>query len=150
MPTSAHFRCGSCGGINRVRAARLSDRPTCGRCKAPLDLSNHPHELDDDALDRLVRAAPVPVLVDFWAPWCGPCRMVAPHIEALARDLAGQLIVAKVNTDQNQRTAARLNVRSIPTLAVYRGGALQQAQPGALRGPELRRFVQPYLSASVT
>lgn len=145
MATRAHFRCVSCGGINRVSTARLAERPTCGRCKAPLDLSNAPHDLDDDALDRLVRAAPVPVLVDFWAPWCGPCRMVAPHIKALAKDLAGKLIVAKVDTDQHQRTAARLNVRSIPTLAVYQGGQLKLAQPGALRGPDLRRFVEPYL-----
>ncbi|MFT4977484.1 MAG: thioredoxin 2 [Myxococcota bacterium] len=145
MTTPAAFRCTSCGGINRVAPDRLSSSPRCGRCKTPLDLTNAPHELDDDALDRLIRSAPVTVLVDFWAPWCGPCRMVAPHLKALATEHAGRLIVAKINTDTHQRTAGRLSVRSIPTLAIWRGGELKIAQPGALMGPQLRQFVAPHL-----
>ena len=145
MADDRYFRCVQCGGINRIPAARLSAGPTCGRCKASIDLGNKPHELDDDGLARLVRAAPVPVLVDFWAPWCGPCRAVAPHLAALAKEQAGHLIVAKINTDQHQRTAGQLNVRGIPTLAVWKGGQLQVSEAGARMGAQLRAFVAPYL-----
>jgi len=140
------FRCHGCGGVNRVQEARLSSGPSCGRCKHPLDLDAHPHDLDDDALARLIRSSPVPVLVDFWAPWCGPCRTVAPHIEALAKATAGHLIVAKVDTDRFKRTAAQLQIRSIPTLAIWKDGELQSSQAGALMGPKLKAFVRPHLS----
>ncbi|MCB9760476.1 MAG: thiol reductase thioredoxin [Alphaproteobacteria bacterium] len=145
MSDRLHFRCPSCGGVNRVPAARLAEKPTCGRCKAPLDLHNTPVDVDDDALARLIQAAPVPVLVDFWAPWCAPCRAVAPHLKALAERHAGRLIVAKVNTEVHQRTAGALGVRSIPTLAVYKGGALVKAEPGARTGSQLEAYVAPVL-----
>jgi thioredoxin len=101
--------------------------------------------MSDDALERLIRTSPVPVLVDFWAPWCGPCRAVAPHLESLAKAEAGKLIIAKVNTDTHKRTAAALGVQAIPTMAVYKGGALQVSEPGARMGAQLRAFVAPYL-----
>ena len=145
MPDHRFFRCIRCGGINRIPAERLSDQPSCGRCKAARDLNAQPHDLNDDALDRLVRTAPVPVLVDFWAPWCGPCRVVAPHLKQLAQRHAGRLIIAKINTDQHQRTAGRLSVRSIPTLAIWSDGTLQIAQAGALTGARLERFIAPHL-----
>jgi thioredoxin 2 len=139
------FRCPSCGGINRVKRDRLEAGPKCGRCHQPLDLSAAPIELDDDALKRLVEQSPVPVLVDFWAPWCPPCRMVAPHLVELARRHAGTLIVAKVDTDQHSRTAAELQVRSIPTLAIWKNGKLVKSQAGALLGPQLESYVAPHL-----
>ena len=135
------FRCPSCGGLNRVPAARLDQAPRRGRCQTALDLSAHPQEVNDDALERLVRASPVPVLVDFWAPWCGPCKAVAPHLAALAKERAGSLLIVKVNTDQHQRIAGAMQVQAIPTLMLYKGGALAKRQAGALMGPQLRAFV---------
>ncbi|HMV68357.1 MAG TPA: thioredoxin domain-containing protein [Myxococcota bacterium] len=139
------LRCTSCGALNRYTPGRADAR--CGRCNAGLDADNHPHEVDDDALARLVASSPVPVLVDFWAPWCGPCRAVAPHLAALAKRHAGRLLVAKVNTDQHQATAGRLGVQAIPTLAVWSGGELRRAEPGARMGAELEAFIQPWLNA---
>ena len=138
-----YFRCAACGALNRVPAHRLSSSPTCGRCKS--GLSARPQDLDDDQLARLIRTAPVLVLADFWAPWCGPCRAVAPHIAALAEKHAGRLLVVKINTDTHQRTAAQLNVRGIPTLALWKGGSLLKSQAGALMGPQLEAFVAPHL-----
>lgn len=137
MHTPLFFRCQACGGVNRIPADRLGQSPVCGRCKAPIDRSAHPVDVDDDALARLIKAAPVPVLVDFWAPWCGPCRMLAPHLVDLARRHAGRAIIVKINTDEHQGIASSLGIRSIPTLCVYRGGGLAERQEGAVMGPQL-------------
>ncbi len=139
------FCCASCFGINRVPAARLDSGPKCGRCHEPLDLTAHPIDVDDATLARITRASPVPVLVDFWAPWCGPCKAVAPHLVQLAQAHAGALVVLKLNTDVHQETAQKLQVRGIPTLAVWKGGTLQVSQAGALMGPQLQAFVSRYL-----
>ncbi|MCB9666357.1 MAG: thiol reductase thioredoxin [Alphaproteobacteria bacterium] len=144
MSTPLVLPCTACGALNRVPAERLAAGPTCGRCHGPLR-ADAPVEVDDDRLERLVKASTVPVLVDFWAPWCGPCRMVAPHLEALARQEQGRLIVAKINVDHHTRVAGQLGVQGIPTLAVYRGGRLERSESGARTGPALHAFVAPYL-----
>ena len=142
------YRCSSCNGINRVDPGRRSDRPVCGRCQAPLDLSAMPGDVTDEQLERLVRGAPVPVLVDFWAPWCGPCRVVAPAVTELAARHAGRLIVVKVNTDEQSRTATALKVEGIPTFAVYAGGRLREQRSGALPKSALEALLAPHLAPS--
>ncbi len=116
--------CPACGTTNRVPRAKLSQglRPRCGRCKAPIGIDGTPLTVADATFADLVERSPQPVLVDAWAPWCGPCRVIAPIIDQLAAELAGRLRVVKLNVDENPMTAARFNLRSIPTLLVMQGG----------------------------
>ena len=137
MPEAPLVRCPSCGAINRVPAAKLAAglRPRCGRCKTSLPVAAEPLTVSDVTFASEVERSPLPVLVDAWAPWCGPCRMIAPVIEELAAEMAGRVRVTKLNVDENPATAARFNLRSIPTLLVLSGGRevdrLIGAQPKA-------------------
>jgi thioredoxin 2 len=116
--------CPSCGAINRVPPERLKQglQPVCGRCKTPLLVDNKPVTVTDATFSAEVERSPLPVLLDLWAPWCRPCRMVTPVIEELAAEMAGRVRVAKLNVDENPVTAARFHVQSIPTLLVLKGG----------------------------
>ena len=143
--TKLAFRCPGCGGVNRLDPGRLAHGPKCGRCSTPLDTSGAPLDLDDAGLERLVRSSPVPVLVDLWAPWCGPCRMVAPIVDQVARAHAGRLITVKIDTDQHPRTMAQLGARGIPAFALYRGSALFAQRSGAMPRPELETWVRSAL-----
>jgi thioredoxin 2 len=118
------IRCAACGAMNRVPLARLESgrKPVCGRCKTPLPLSAKPVIVTDANFATEVERSPTPVLLDMWAAWCGPCRMLAPVIEELSAEMAGRVRVAKLDVDANPSTAARFNVRSIPTLLVLQGG----------------------------
>jgi thioredoxin 2 len=128
---SHHIVCAHCGATNRLPADRLGDDPDCGRCHKPL-LSGAPIELDDLSFDRFVQHSTLPVLVDFWAPWCGPCRQMAPQFDAAARQLKGRALLVKVNSDDSPETSARFGIRSIPTLVRLQGGVEQRRQSGAV------------------
>jgi thioredoxin 2 len=118
------IRCPSCGTTNRVPREKIDQglEPICGRCKRPLPVPSKPVTVTDATFSAEVERSPLPVLLDMWAAWCGPCQMVAPVVEELAAEMAGRVRVAKLNVDENPLTAARFNVLSIPTLLVLEGG----------------------------
>jgi len=125
--------CSACSRENRIPARRASDRAKCAACKAALLPPAHPVALASSGdFDELVRDAPVPVLVDFWAAWCPPCRMVAPEVEKIAAARAGQVVVAKVDTEALPDVAARFGIQAIPTLILFRNGKESQRLSGAM------------------
>ena len=133
--------CPSCGRWNRVAAKRITDGPKCGVCSAPLRL-DHPVLLSDATFDRVLRETTLPVLVDFYADWCGPCRMMAPAVDELARTSAGRVLVAKLDTDASQRVAARYQIRGIPTVIAFRNGREERRQSGVMPLGALREMVR--------
>lgn len=124
VPDVQLVRCSKCGVTNRVRPDQLTGtrKPVCGKCKQPLPAANGPLTVTDATFAADVEQSPLPVLLDMWAPWCGPCRIVAPVVEELAGEMAGRVRVAKMNVDENPITAERFAVRSIPTLLVLKNG----------------------------
>jgi thioredoxin 2 len=124
--------CKSCGQKNRVAPNHLADTGRCGACKNELAPLDEPMQVDAALFDEIVQSARVPVLVDFWAEWCGPCHAAAPEVARTAKDMAGNALVLKVDTDKNQQLAARFNVRGIPNFAVFSGGKLVKQQAGVV------------------
>ena len=129
-------RCPFCGTWNRVDAARVSDRPKCGSCARPL-LLDRPLAVDDESFQRTITETEVPVLVDFYADWCGPCKMMAPMLDEVAASRQGALLVAKLDTDRSPRTSQQYNVRGIPTTILFRDGREVAREVGAVPKAQL-------------
>ncbi|MGQ0577898.1 MAG: thioredoxin TrxC [Betaproteobacteria bacterium] len=141
MSAPLHIVCPHCSATNRVLPERAGDRPKCGKCRENL-FAGRPIELDEVGFDRHVAANDVPVVVDFWAPWCGPCRMMAPEYEKAAAMLEPGARLVKVNTEEAQGLAERFNIRSIPTMAIFRGGQERARQSGAMSATQIANWVR--------
>jgi thioredoxin 2 len=140
-----HVVCPHCQVSNRVPVVRLREHPVCGKCKSLL-FAGKPIELDEAGLERQLAASGLPLVVDFWAPWCAPCRAMAPQFERAARELEPEVRLAKVNTEVEQAVAGRYGIRSIPTLIAFRGGREVARQAGAQDAASLMRWVRGALA----
>lgn len=144
MSDSLHIVCPHCHAVNRLPAARLEQSPNCGQCHRPL-FEARPVELDQASFARHIERNDIPVLVDFWAPWCGPCKMMAPQFAQAAGLLEPRVRLAKVNTEIEQVLGGRHGIRSIPTLALFRGGREIARQAGAMGAQDIVRWVRARL-----
>ena len=144
MSELLHIVCPHCHTTNRVRSDQLGSTPTCGSCKKAL-FDGHPTALDAAAFDKHITRNQIPVLVDFWAPWCGPCRTMAPAYEQAAVQLEPNVRLVKVDTEAVPALGARFNIRSIPTLALFKNGVEVARQPGAMGTADIVRWVQSHL-----
>ncbi len=149
MPEGLIRSCPSCGKKNRVLYSKLGGAARCGSCGTALPPPAEPLAVDQgEALDQLLRESGLPVLVDFWAPWCGPCRTVAPEMARVAERNAGKLLVVKVNTDVDPRVGAEHRIQSIPTMAVFQGGREVSRTMGARPAAQIEGFVRQALGVS--
>ena len=138
--------CTSCGGANRVRRDRVLEglSPVCGHCRKPLVVDATPVTVTDETFAAEVLGHPRPVLVDLWAAWCGPCRMIAPTLEEIAGEMMGKVRIAKLNVDENPQAHAGLHVSGIPTLVMFKGGKEVDRMVGALPPPQLRAWIERF------
>lgn len=144
MSENLHIVCPRCSSVNRIPQSRLADRPKCGKCHNPL-FNGHPIELTSGNFQTQMGRNDIPLLVDFWAPWCGPCKMMAPAFEQAAVRLEPHVRLAKLNTENEQSIGARFGIRSIPTLALFRGGRELARQAGTMGSADIVRWVQAHL-----
>lgn len=137
---SIQLPCAACGATNRVPEERLGDVPVCGRCKKPL-YPKHPPALTDASFQNFITRSDLPILIDFFATWCAPCKAMAPHFEQAAKSHAGKVLFAKLDTDASPKTAKRLKIQSIPTLVLFRGGKEASRRSGVMSARELAAWV---------
>ena len=141
MKESLHIVCPGCGAVNRVPTARMALSPNCGGCKQPL-FSNQVKDLTAQEFQKHLTRNDIPLVIDFWAPWCGPCKVMGPQFAAAAGDLEPAFRLAKVNTEAQQQLGAQLNIRSIPTLVLFSQGREVARQSGAMSAADIIRWVR--------
>jgi thioredoxin 2 len=139
--STATIPCAFCGAVNRIDLARAGQRPKCGKCGKPF-LLDRPVKLTQEVFDRTIAGSTAPVLVDFYADWCGPCKVMAPIIDRIARNRAGQVLVAKLDTDRAPEISARLGIRGIPTFILFRGGEEAARETGAVPAERLEALAR--------
>ncbi|MCA0008752.1 MULTISPECIES: thioredoxin TrxC [unclassified Mesorhizobium] len=141
--------CSKCGGVNRLPPARNASEAKCGKCGTAL-FSGHPEDVDAARFDHQIARSSLPVVVDVWAPWCGPCKMMAPAYEAAASELEPHVRLIKLNSDNEQAVAARLGIRGIPTMILFHGGREIARTSGAMTAGQIVRWVRDRLPPTVT
>lgn len=144
MARFQHLVCPHCEAVNRIPDNKLDQNPRCGKCKDAL-FTGQPVELSDQTFNKHLRRNDVPLVVDFWAPWCGPCKMMAPHFKTATAQMEPRIRFAKLNTEHAQRTASQYGIRSIPTVAIFRNGREIARQAGAMDARTLTNWIQSQL-----
>jgi len=144
MADTLHIVCPACSSINSLPRGRLNAGPKCGKCKSEL-FTGHPVELNSSTFAKSITRSSIPVVVDFWAPWCGPCKMMAPAFAQAAAQMEPSVRFTKLNTDEEQDIARQFNIMSIPTLAIFKGGREIARQAGALDAGRLVSWIKSYI-----